>query len=241
MLTFTPIGSGSSGNLYLVADENCRLAIECGLSFREMQRRLRFGVTSLDGVLVSHIHGDHAKSVREVLGAGVPVAASRETLEGLGVEGHHNARVVSTGFARDIGPWRVMPFDLIHDAPGTYGFVVRGPSGERLLYVTDTAFIPYRFEALNIVAIEANYSEAILRESGEVAKRKLRALRYHMSLERTLGFLESNDLDSVREIWLLHLSDAHSDEGQFREAVRAATGKPVFVAPAARAFAGETA
>jgi len=235
VLSFTPIGSGSSGNLYLVADGASQLAIECGLSFREMRRRLGFGLSGLDAVLVSHIHGDHAKALVDVLGAGVPVLASGETLEAAGVARHHNARALTAGVPECIGDWRVLPFDLRHDAPGTLGFVVEGPSGERLFYVTDTAFVPYRFERLNIITIETNYSEAILRKSGEPAKRKLRSLRYHMSLERALGFLAANDLSGVREIWLLHLSDAHSDEQAFREAVRAATGKPVFVAPAARA------
>lgn len=231
MLTFTPIGSGSSGNLYLVADGDARLAIEAGLPFREMRRRLRFGVSSLDAVLVSHLHGDHAQSIREVLANGVPVLASRETLEAAGVNGHHNARAVEPIDPANVGPWQVLPFDLRHDAPGTIGFVVEGPSRERLLYVTDTAFVPYRFAGLNIIAIEANYSEAILRESGEPATRKLRSLRHHMSLERVLGFLAANELDAVREIWLLHLSDAHSDEAEFQASVREATGKPTYVAP----------
>lgn len=241
MLSFTPIGSGSSGNLYLVADGSAQLAIECGLPFREMRRRLRFGLSGLDGVLVSHLHGDHAKAIVDVLGAGVPVLASVETFEAAGVANHHNAKVVAAGAPEPLGDWRVLPFDLRHDAPGTLGFVVEGPSGERLFYVTDTAFVPYRFERLNIVAIETNYSEAILREIGEPAKRKLRSLRYHMSLERALGFLAANDLGGVREIWLLHLSDAHSDERVFREAVREATGKPVFVAPSARDFSPQKA
>lgn len=235
VLTFTPIGSGSAGNLYLLDDGHARLAVECGLPFREMQRRLGFGISSLDGVLVSHMHGDHAKATKDVLAAGVPVFASQETFDALGVKGHHNAHPLRHAVnARRVNRWRVLPFELPHDAPGTFGFVVEGPSKERLLYVTDTGFVPYRFEGLNIIAIEANYSEAILRESNEPAKRKLRSLRYHMSLERVLGFLAANDLSAVREIWLLHLSDAHSDEVAFREMVREATGKPVFVAPAAR-------
>lgn len=243
MITFTPIGSGSAGNLYLVTDGKAQLAIECGLPFREMRRRLGFGLSALDGVLVSHLHGDHAKAAKDILAAGVPVFASRETFTGIGLEGHHNARVLPSNAVshvpngqlnREYSPWRVLAFELPHDAPGTLGFVIDGPSGERLLYVTDAGFVPYRFERLNVIAIETNYSEAILRESGEPAKRKLRSLRYHMSLERALGFLAANDLRAVREIWLLHLSDAHSDEGLFIEAVREATGKPVFVAPAAR-------
>jgi hypothetical protein len=52
-----------------------------------------------------------------------------------------------------------------------------------------------------------------------------------MSLERVIETLEVTDLSKVREIHLLHLSDAHSDADRFRREVEAATGKPVHVAP----------
>ena len=124
--------------------------------------------------------------------------------------------------------WHVLPFDLRHDVPALGFLIVAG--GEKLLYVTDTAYVPYRFKGLTIIAIEANYSEPILRDSDENPTRKMRSLRYHMSIERVLGFLAVTDLGAVREVHLLHLSDAHSDADLFKRLVEEAAGKPVYVA-----------
>ncbi len=229
-MIFEPLSSSSAGNLYLLRDRDRSLAIECGIRFKEMRRHLEFNLAGLDGVLLSHCHGDHAKAAKEVLAAGVEIFALAKTLEALHINGHHNAHVVEPLTAITIkGNWRVLPFDLRHDVPIS-GFLIEA-GGEKLIYITDTAYVPYRFSALTIIAIEANYSEATLRDSGEAATRKMRSLRYHMSLERVLGFLAMNDLASVREIHLLHLSDAHSDADLFKRTVEEATGKPVYVAP----------
>lgn len=232
-MIFQPISSGSSGNLYLVIDkgENGRktLAIECGLPFTKLRRKLNHRLTVLDGVLISHCHGDHARSLTKVLAAGVDVYAPAHTLEVEKATDHHNAHVVEPLVPFIIKDhWQVLPFDLLHDVPAI-GFLVKARE-DKLLYVTDTTYPPYRFKGLNIIAIEANYSEAMLRNSNEGMKRKMRSLRYHISIERVLSFLAVNDLSSVREIHLLHLSDAHSDEQLFKSMVEAFTGKPVYVA-----------
>ncbi len=44
--------------------------------------------------------------------------------------------------------------------------------------------------------------------------------------------LQANDLSRVEEIHLLHLSDAHADEVEFRNAVEKAVGRPTYVAQA---------
>ena len=230
-MNFRPIASGSSGNLYLVQDGARSLAIECGLRFAEIQKALKHQVTALDGVLVSHEHGDHSRSLKDMLRMGVDVYAPGETFEAYGVLEHHNAHELKPlhGFPiNGLNGWRVLPFDLAHDVPAMGFLIERG--GDKLLYVTDTAYVPYRFTGLTIIAIEANYSEAILRESDENAARKKRALRYHMSIERVLGFLAANDLSTVKEIHLLHLSEAHSDESEFKRLAEEATGKPTFTA-----------
>lgn len=228
-MNFSPISSSSAGNLYLLEDgDGHRLAIECGLSFKDMQRALDYGVTELDGVLLSHAHGDHARAAKDVMRAGMSVYADAETFVGLDLVSEHNAHAVEALRAFRIKGWHILPFDLRHDVP-CLGFLVSNGE-DKLLYVTDTAYVPYRFNGVTILAIEANCSEAILRESGEDAQRKLRALRYHMSIERVLGFLAVNDLSKLREIHLLHLSDAHSDAALFQRLVQEATGKPTYIA-----------
>lgn len=228
-MIFSPISSSSAGNLYLVESDGRRLAIECGLRWKEMQKALDYRVTELDGVLLSHAHGDHARAVKEVLKAGVPVYGMAETFMSLGLEDQVLAMAIERLESVPVcGHWHIMGFDLRHDIEAM-GFLVKA-GDDKLLYITDTAYVPYRFKGVTILAIEANYSEAILRESEEDAQRKLRSLRYHLSIERVLGFLAVNDLSKVREIHLLHLSDAHSDEVLFKKLVEEATGKPVYVA-----------
>lgn len=43
-MTFTSLASSSRGNAYVVSDGETTLLLECGLSFRELQKRLGYGV-----------------------------------------------------------------------------------------------------------------------------------------------------------------------------------------------------
>ena len=63
-MTFTSLASSSRGNAYVVSDGETTLLLECGLSFRELQKRLGYGVADITACLVSHEHQDHAKAAR---------------------------------------------------------------------------------------------------------------------------------------------------------------------------------
>lgn len=71
-MTFTSLASSSRGNAYVVSDGETTLLLECGLSFRELQKRLGYGVADITACLVSHEHQDHAKAAAQMLKAGVP-------------------------------------------------------------------------------------------------------------------------------------------------------------------------
>ena len=78
-MTFTSLASSSRGNAYVVSDGETTLLLECGLSFRELQKRLGYGVADITACLVSHEHQDHAKAAAQMLKAGVPVYMSEGT------------------------------------------------------------------------------------------------------------------------------------------------------------------
>lgn len=229
------LGSSSAGNGYVVSDGRTALLVEAGIRFADVQRGLGFRVAGLSGCLVSHEHGDHARSVRELVRAGVDVYASRGTLEALGLEGHRLHPVRALEQFR-LGTWTILPFDSVHDAAEPLGFLLSsGSSGrEKLVYLTDSAYCRYRFRGLTHMMVEANYALDLLRRNAEegVIDPSLarRILRTHMGIERTLDFLRANDLSRVEEIWLLHLSDQNSDAELFRRLAQEATGKPVYVA-----------
>lgn len=238
-MNFKSYASGSSGNFYVLQSRGSRLAIEAGLSFKNIQQHLGFKASSLHGVLLTHSHADHSRSAVDFANAGVNVFASIETLGDLGLAGSHRAHAVCdrSHFIREdlvgkpSGGWVMVPFDCVHDVP-TLGFLIGAPDGDQLLFATDTAFVPVKTEGCTHFAIECNYSQAILAASSVSAVARSRIVRTHMGLENVLDLIEANDTSRLREIHLLHLSDGHSDAEAFARAVAdAALGVDVFVAP----------
>jgi phosphoribosyl 1,2-cyclic phosphodiesterase len=235
MISVQTLGSSSKGNCYRLLSGGRSLLLECGLPWKEIQRKLNFKTTDLDGCLVSHGHGDHSRAMTEVLRAGVDVYASFETLESRGVFGHHNAYAVNQSVVqwRINDFWSVRAFDLVHDAEGTLGFIITDDKGDTLAFLTDTAYCKYKMPTCEIIMVEANFSEAILQKcvnAGVIDPGRAKRVREnHMSVERVVYFLKANDLSRCREIRLIHLSDGNSDADLFKRMVQEATGIPTYV------------
>ncbi len=51
------LGSSSSGNCYILENENEALILEAGIPFLEVKKKLDFNIMKIVGVLVSHSHG----------------------------------------------------------------------------------------------------------------------------------------------------------------------------------------
>ena len=233
-MNFLSFGSSSKGNAYLITSDGVKpLLIECGLPMKALREKLSFSLSGLAGCLISHDHGDHAKAANDLLKAGVEVWTSKETAESLGISDHHRTNILRADNQENIGEWIVLPFDLHHDVP-THGFLIGGPNFEKLLFIPDTSYIRNRFESVNIIAIECNYVADKLShniQSGAIPKAVGRRVRRnHMSLDTVKNFLLANDLSMCREIHLLHLSDANSDEKEMQRRVQEETGIATYIA-----------
>lgn len=239
MLNFRPLMSSSSGCAYLLASDKGLnpLLIDCGMRFPQLQVATGFQAVRLAGCLVSHYHGDHAVGIADLLlKAGTSVYASsgtwRHYAKGAWAD-HYRAHSVSDRVPFIVEGWNCMGFEVVHDAEETFGFLI-GDGEENLLYLTDTAYSPHRFENIHIMAVEANFGEQFIREStrsGAIGSDRFRrTASNHMSIERLERMLDKNDLSCVREIHLLHLSDANSSAAEFKERIQRKTGIPTFVA-----------
>lgn len=228
MLTITPIASGSTGNAYLISDGDSRLLLECGIRMAALRKACGFSLTSLDGCLISHEHKDHSHAAKDIMKAGVEVYTSKGTAEALGLSGHR-LNVISNRENLSIGKWKVLPFDVAHDAAEPMGFLISNEK-DKLLFVTDSHYVKYRFTGLTHIMLEVNYVKAILQNSMEKGylnpELVKRILRNHMSLETAVEMLKANDLSRCREIYLLHLSDNNSDADLIVREIQKATGKP---------------
>lgn len=227
------LGSSSKGNAYLLHNKNESLLIECGTHINDIKKALNFDLSKVLGCVVTHEHVDHAKSINKVMESGINVWATEGTHRACGTETHHRARMFSipNNKIENIGNFKVMPFDIRHDAEEPCGFLINHPETGNVLFLTDTFYCPYTFKGLNNIIIEANYShESIRVKLNEMSFLKNRIMKSHMSLETCMDFLKANDLSKVNNIVLIHLSDGNSDEAMFKREVKSLTGKTVSVA-----------
>lgn len=204
------LGSGSSGNCYILDGGTEALIIEVGLPFMAVKKALDFNIRKIVGVVVSHSHGDHAKYAGEYPKVGIPIFKAFEIMT-------PNIR---------FGRFRVNPFELVHDVT-CYGFYIEHPDMGSLVYASDTEYIKYRFPHPTHILVEANYSAEFLDPD---IPHKEHVLTGHMSLQTTLDFLQANNSPELMNVVLCHLSERNADPNQFRGAAKKVVSCPVWVA-----------
>lgn len=136
----------------------------------------------------------------------------------------HRLRFVIPRRQFKAGAFKVLPFETEHDCPGSVGFLISDGT-DKILFATDTFYISNRFTNLDIIAIECNYSEETMTPGLHPVRLK-RLYKSHFSLENVIKFLKANDMSSVREIFLIHMSQTNADTEYFKSEVEKAIGKP---------------
>ena len=213
-MRFESLASSSSGNAYIVSDNDTRILVECGVSHKKLQKLSGFSLSEFQACLVSHEHKDHAKSVQDLISRGMEVYMSQGTAEALETDA---VQLIENMEQFNVGSLDIVPFTTFHDAREPLGFLIKSRiDGDVLAFATDTVNLRYKFPGLNILAIEANYDKAILDRCERMPEKvRYRITNSHMEIDTLCDYLRSLDLSQCREIHLLHLSDATSHEGHF--------------------------
>lgn len=236
-LTIKNIGSGSDGNCYLIDDGRTQLLLECGFNFKVIQQALNFKTSKISGCLISHRHGDHIKGLKDLLHRGFNCFISgpeRDALCEIDKKYQvYNLRPIEPLKAFKIGSFTVLPFDVMHDTEQPLGYLIESENGSKLLFATDTYYIPYKFAGVTHLLIECNNSLSIMADNVEkgvlAASLKKRIEKSHFSLENLKTFLKDCDLSKLQEVCLIHLSNTNSDEMLFKREIQKTTGQLVKV------------
>ena len=234
MLVFC-YASSSRGNLYRVISDSFRtqLLIECGLPMKDIRKVLGTQITKIDGVLISHEHKDHSKAIHEFLKAGIDIYTSKGTLTASGAERSAYSRCIKSQDIICIDDIEVFPFEINHDAAEPLGFMLRD-NNDIVMFATDTYNIEYKINGATKLMIECNHSYEIIDKkvaAGTLDKKRAeRLVRSHFSLENLKKWLKMNDLTSLKEIFLLHLSKTNADPIQFQKEIEELTGVPTYIA-----------
>lgn len=222
MFQFQSFGSGSSGNAYVIRTDGSQIMIDAGVGIRKLRKMLReYGVSlgKMDGILVTHNHIDHVRSlgiltqkdkVRTFLTAG--------TLKGI----HYNPAITkkpnpdtTTLIEKDqpftIGDMEVTAFGVPHDSVDNVGYLIRHGDTHFCL-VTDcghwTDEIDSYVAQANHLVLESNYDEQMLATGPYPVflQNRIRGNRGHLSNAEAADVIRRHGYH-LRNIWLCHLSD----------------------------------
>lgn len=213
-MTLKCIGSGSSGNSYaLIDNDNKILLLDLGLPAKEIKQAIDYRISDVVGAVVTHRHSDHSKSVEDFEKMGIhpyrPYVEDRPYIPSYIPVHFKKFTVQAFDLTSKDGKW------MHTNADGSecpcYGFLITHPDMGRLLYVTDTELVKWRFKDINHILISCNYQSKYM-ECGE-AKRN-HVLMGHMELETVKEFIKTNNSNALRNVILCHLSrdNANAEE-----------------------------
>ena len=170
-LKFCSIASGSSGNSYLVKTDITNILIDAGIAGKRICEGTGLcGVKpeDINGILVTHEHTDHIKSLRMISkkakdgriyiseGTAHAICEKQPTLE---------EKLTIEGGCFVVGDVEVKPFSLSHDAEDPVGFSLSS-GGRKVTIITDTGvFSREMVEAAaesDLLVLEANHEVNIL-------------------------------------------------------------------------------
>lgn len=108
-----------------------------------------------------------------------------------------------------------------------YGFLITHPDLGRMLYITDTELVKWRFKDINHILISCNYQKKYI-DDENLAKRN-HVFRGHMELETVKEFIKANNSDSLQNIILCHLSSENINPLEALEEVKTVVKCPVYL------------
>lgn len=220
-ITFCSIGSGSSGNAYLLSSNDGHILLDVGLPLRYIARVLKdvnlsFG--QLSAVLVTHSHSDHVRSLARLSQLyNLPIYASVAAFTN--IDKRKNDKPIRSAYRYHLYPFQsvniagfdVEAFPIPHDSNDCLGFFFQ--KGEfSLTHLSDVgSFLDVHYtyaRKSNHLVLEANYDrEMLLRGSYPYhLKQRIIGSGGHASNQESALFLKKIYSAKLRKVWLCHIS-----------------------------------
>lgn len=225
------IATGSTGNCYtLTSNSGETLILDCGIPIKAIKKGLDWNVKDVVGVLCTHQHSDHNKSLKDFINMGIPVFAPYLSLESMKMETEFNIRMFD--LTTIDGNWTHT------NADGTpcpiYGFLITHKEMGRMLYITDCEVIKWKFKDINHILLGVNYDKGLVDTDNPKANHVFRG---HLSVDTACDFVKANDSDSLQNVIMCHLSSENADKDSFIEKMKnAVNGANVDVAVAGKSW-----
>jgi phosphoribosyl 1,2-cyclic phosphodiesterase len=236
-LSLANLGSGSKGNATVVASQGSAVLVDCGLSCKQIRKRMTavgMDPKRLDGIVITHEHADHvagiAVTARQL---GIPIHATERAGEKLRKRGRLGDGVEIRSFVPgrpfQVGELKIDAFRISHDAIDPVGYVI-ALGQDRVGLATDMgAPSPQVVEALRscrAVLLEFNHDLDLLLH-GEYPwhlKQRVRSRLGHLSNAQAAAVVRELRQGKVEELVIGHISEANNTPELALHAAREAVG-----------------
>ncbi len=224
------VGTGSTGNGYLLSHGCDMLLLDAGVPLKKIYNSIGYNLSVLDGCLLSHAHGDHSMSAKALVNLYVDTVMSKDTAMLLGLDNMYYPQLLTdTQDTITLGNWKIKAFSLEHDTDNLGFYIYHPDTKQKILYATDSGYIRSAPVGVNVLIIECNYIEAMIKTE-EMQDRYSRVKAGHMSLERLVSYLKKIDTSKLTHVILIHLSDTNSNEAVIVDTIEKLTGVTVIAA-----------
>lgn len=99
-----------------------------------------------------------------------------------------------------------------------YGFLITHKEMGKLLYITDTELIKWKFKDINHILLGVNYDKDLI-DKDNTGKAN-HVFRGHLSIDTACDFVKANHSDSLQNVIMCHLSSENADSDSFIEKMK---------------------
>lgn len=216
------LGTGSKqGNCYLLDSGKEVLVLDCGIPIKKIETALNWDISRIAGVCVTHGHLDHSEALNDFKDMGIPVFAPYEFPNHVSAECNYMGDFKIKDFALTDKNHRFMHTNNDGSECPCYGFLISHPDMGRMLYVTDTELVKWRFSGINHILLSCNYDKDLIPQDHPA---KEHIFRGHVELQTAKDFIKANNSNALRNVILCHLSDWNIKPGKMVEEIRKVEG-----------------
>lgn len=194
------------------------MLVDAGISTKRIRLHLQelgLDVQDLDGICVTHEHGDHIRSLPQ-LGKkfGIPIYANADTASYIARKkgfADLSWKIFTTGQPFTIGSLNFHPFNIPHDAMDPVGFVVQAGQ-KRIGFATDiglaTRLVKGHLSGCHVLYLETNHDRLMLDECPRPwsIKQRIAGRQGHLSNEEACDLLRAVLGPELEQIYLGHIS-----------------------------------
>lgn len=237
MLRFISLGSGTSGNSYLLLTDSDSLMIDAGIDMPIVEKHfedLPLELKDIKRILITHEHVDHVKSAGELsVKYGMPVYAMEAVHKG--IDGNPRITehipeekriILKREKSIQLGEFKVTPIAVPHDCPSgdNVGYKIEA-EGCVFSVITDCGHVTERIGEIigesNYLVIESNHDREMLQcgDYPEPWKEKIASGRGHLSNTQCAEALMQYATPELRHVWLCHLSEENNHPELARKTV----------------------